>query len=68
MNLREYIFSKRISVSDLAKHLNVSRKYIYLWFTGSNMPSQEILNRISSFTKGKIHSFEQLLDKRKNDK
>ena len=47
--IREIRTKKRLSVDNMAQHLNVSRQAIYYWEQGKSNPSLELLDSIASF-------------------
>lgn len=51
MNLREWLFRNKKSVTDFAKELNVSRTHLNLISSGIRKPSPELAKRIEKATK-----------------
>ena len=47
--LKELRKAKNITQEELANHLNVSRKSVSRWETGTNMPDLDILIELSKF-------------------
>jgi transcriptional regulator with XRE-family HTH domain len=64
MDLPEYLFKNKISITKFAKILGTQRPYVHCWLNGTRIPSKNMLERISGATDGQITRFDQLLDKR----
>lgn len=72
MNLREWLFSKRLSITYFAGLLKVDRCYVHRWIAGKQIPSEKIMKKIRELTLGQIRKFEELKDEqttsdRRND-
>lgn len=60
MNLREWLFRNKKSVTDFAKELNVSRTHLNLISSGIRKPSPELAKRIEKATEGAVRKEEVL--------
>lgn len=60
MNLREWLFRKKKTVTDLAKEINVSRTHLNLISNGIRTPSPELAKRIEQATNGEVTKEELL--------
>lgn len=60
MNLREWLFRNKTSVTDFAKKVEVSRTHLNLISCGVRKPSPELAKRIEKATKGKVTKEEVL--------
>lgn len=67
MNLRDWIYKNKMTVSSLARYLGVHRSYIHKWLRGDKVPSAEIMQTLAKISGNRIHSHEQLLDIRKKE-
>jgi len=65
MDLREYLFKKRMSVSDFAKKINFARTYISGIISGANKPSKKLAKIIEEATNGEVTA-EELLSSKSN--
>lgn len=60
MNLREWLFKNKKSVTDFAKELNVSRTHLNLISSGIRKPSPELAKQIEKATKKEVTKEELL--------
>lgn len=60
MNLREWLFRTRITVSEFSTLIGITRSYLYSILRGDNNPSPLLLDRVKDITLGKISAVEQL--------
>lgn len=70
MNLREWLFKKRMRICYLAAVLHVDRTYIHRWMKGSSIPSEKIMSKIREITLDEVHDPADLKDiqvDRRND-
>ena len=61
MNLREYLFKKRITQVDFAKRLGISRGHLGQILHGTKHPSRKLAKKIEEETEGKVTAVELLL-------
>ncbi|MEN8236160.1 MAG: helix-turn-helix domain-containing protein [Pseudomonadota bacterium] len=54
MNLREWLFRERKTVTELAKKIVVSRTHLNLVSTGKKRPSPDLAKKIEEATNGKV--------------
>lgn len=54
MNLREYLFRKKIKHEDFAKQIEVSRKTLYSIMNGRMDPRLSVVRRIEKMTHGEV--------------
>ena len=62
MNLREWLFSKRMSITFFAAVMKVDRSYVHRWLKGNNVPSDYIMDRIREISLDKVYHKEDLKD------
>lgn len=62
MNLREWLKVNRYTVSAFSKLINVNRPYIHDWMSGKRRPSKTILMILRSVTRGKVKTYDDLID------
>ncbi|MEN8236156.1 MAG: helix-turn-helix domain-containing protein [Pseudomonadota bacterium] len=60
MNLREWLFHNRITVTQLAKDLGISRTHLNLISSGQRRPSPDLAKRIEEITKNGVTKAELL--------
>lgn len=60
MELREYLFRRRMTVTDFAKVIKISRVYLNGIVSGRVIPSQTLASLIESVTKGEVMADEML--------
>lgn len=68
MNLKEWLFMQRLSITVFAGLLKVDRTYVHRWFTGKKIPSDEVMERIRTLTMGNIDSKEDLKDEKQKSR
>lgn len=54
MNLREYLFRKKIKHEDFAKQIEVSRKTLYSIMNGRMDPRLSVVRKIEKMTHGEV--------------
>lgn len=54
MNLREYLFLKRMSVTEFSKLVDHSRNYISQIVNGKHIPSKKLARAIEKATNGEV--------------
>lgn len=64
MNLREWLFRQRLSITYFAGLIKVDRSYIYQWMQGKNIPSNQIMDRIRKISRNEVSTHEDLKDER----
>ena len=62
MNLRDWLYKVRLSVSYFAALINVNRSYVHMWMRGYKIPSQRIMSKIQEITINQVTEKEQLID------
>lgn len=60
MDLREYLFRKRITQVDFAKKLGVSRSHLSQIIAGTKHPSRKLAKKIEEETNGHVTALEML--------
>lgn len=60
MNLREYLFKKRITQVEFSKRLEVSRGHLNQILLGPKHPSRKLAKKIEELTEGKVSAIELL--------
>lgn len=65
MDLREYLFRKRISVTDFGKMLNYSRAHLSKIIHGKQLPSRKLAEAIEKATHGEVKAIELLKSAKK---
>lgn len=60
VNLREYLFKKRITQVDFAKKLEISRGHLSQILYGAKHPSRKLAKKIEEETEGKVTAIELL--------
>jgi DNA-binding XRE family transcriptional regulator len=60
MNLREYLFKKKIKHEDFAKKLGIARSTLHRVMTGDSDPSLSLATKIVKETKGQV-SYEEIV-------
>lgn len=60
MDLREWLFRKRITVTDFAKKVGVSRNHINAIVNNRGRPGPELAKKIQEETKGEVTVMELL--------
>ena len=60
MNIREYLFKKRITQVDFAKRLGISRGHLGQILHGTKYPSRYLEKKIEEETGGKVMAVELL--------
>ena len=65
MDLREYLFRKRISVTDFAKQIDHSRPHLSSIVNGLRQPSPRLARAIEKATSGEVTAKELMENKRK---
>ena len=58
MNLREYLFLKRMSVTEFSKMVDHSRNYISQIINGKHVPSKKLARAIERATDGEVKADE----------
>jgi len=58
LNLREYLFRKRITQIDFARRLGISRGHLGQILHGSKHPSRKLAKKIEEETEGKVTAIE----------
>lgn len=61
VNLREYLFKKRITQVDFAERLGISRGHLGQILHGTKHPSRKLAKKIEEETEGKVTAVELLL-------
>jgi len=64
MNLREWLFENRLSVTYFAGLLKVDRSYVHKWMKGSKTPSYKIMEKIRRLSTNQVKSKADLKDTR----
>ncbi len=54
MDLREYLFRKRITVTDFAKKINYGRTYVNEIVSGNRTPGRKLAETIEKETQGEV--------------
>jgi len=62
MNLREWLFKQRLSITFFAALMKVDRTYVHRWFTGQKVPSEDVMERIREISMGQVTNKEDLKD------
>jgi transcriptional regulator with XRE-family HTH domain len=62
MNLREWLFGKRISITFFAALMKVDRSYVHRWLKGNAVPSDAIMEKIREISFDKVYNKEDLKD------
>lgn len=60
MNLREYLFRKRLTQVDFAKKLEISRGHLSQIMKQTKHPSRKLAKAIEDLTEGKVTAIELL--------
>lgn len=60
MNIRDYLFKKRITQVDFAKRLGISRGHLGQILHGTKHPSRKLAKKIEAETEGKVTAVELL--------
>ena len=60
MDLREYLFKKRITQVEFANRLEVSRGHLSQILNGTKHPSRKLAKKIEEETEGKVTAIELL--------
>lgn len=63
MNLRDYLHFERISVTEMAKQLQISRSYLNRIVLEQMRPSKQLAKHIELLTNGKVKAKELLKEK-----
>lgn len=63
MELREYLFRKRMKISEFSKQINYGRGYINEIINGTKKPGKKIAEAIEKATNGEVTAQEVLKDK-----
>lgn len=66
MNLKEYLFEKRMSITEFSKLVDHSRNYISQIVNGKYIPSKKLARAIERATHGAVTSDELLNEERNN--
>jgi transcriptional regulator with XRE-family HTH domain len=67
MNLRDYLYLKRMSVTEFSKLVDHSRNYISMIINGKHIPSKKLAKNIERITEGQV-TIEELLKGKKGKK
>ena len=62
MNLREWLFKQRLSITYFAGLLKVDRSYVHQWMSGLNVPSEKIMMKIRKISMNRVSKTEDLKD------
>jgi len=62
MNLREWLFRRRLSITFFAALMKVDRSYIHRWMKGDYIPSPKIMDRIREISMDEVNEYEDLKD------
>lgn len=54
MDLREYLFKKKITVTDFSKEINYGRTYVNEIVTGNRTPGRKLAEAIEKATNGEV--------------
>lgn len=65
MDLREYLFRHRLTVTEFAKVINYGRTYINNVVTGTRSPGKKLAKEIERATNGEVTVDELLKEKEK---
>lgn len=68
MELREWLFRKRMTVTELAKELGVSRPYLNSIVLGVKRPGPQLAKKIEEATNGSVKVLELLFPETKKEK
>lgn len=60
MNLKQYLSKRKMSISEMARLLGVSKQYMSLIIKGKKFPSIHLSRDIESITNGEITAYELL--------
>jgi len=60
MDLREYLFRKKLTVTDFAKQINYGRTYVNEIVTGNRTPGRKLVEAIEKATNGEVTAKELL--------
>ncbi len=63
MQLRDYLYFKKLTIKYMADKLKYSRTHMSLVVNGISKPSQRLADAIEKFTKGEVKASEILKDK-----
>lgn len=66
MDLREYLFRKRMSVTEFAKKINYTRTYVNNILTGTKKAGKKLAKLIEKETNGEVKA-EELLKNKENE-
>ena len=61
MDLREYLFRKRLTVTEFAKKINYGRTYVNEIVTGNRAPGRKLAEAIEKETNGDV-TFNELIN------
>jgi transcriptional regulator with XRE-family HTH domain len=62
MNLREWLFTQRLSIKYFAGLMRVDRSYVHRWLKGTRLPSEDIMKRIREISLDSVFNPEDLKD------
>ena len=62
MNLREWLFKQRLSITFFAALMKVDRSYVHRWLKGTNLPSADVMDRIREISMDQVNEYEDLKD------
>ena len=62
MNLREWLFAKRMSITFFSALMRVNRSSVYHWMKGQNVPSDKIMEKIREISLDRVYHKEELKD------
>jgi transcriptional regulator with XRE-family HTH domain len=54
MDLREYLFKKKLNVTEFARKINYGRTYVNAIVTGNRIPGKKLAEAIEQATNGEI--------------
>ena len=62
MNLREWLFKQRLSITYFAGLMKVDRTYVHKWMQGLKVPSDDLMERIREISMDEVYEKEDLKD------
>ncbi len=67
MNLKEWMFKKKISVTLLSALLHIHRTYLHQLINGKKIPSDKLMEKIREVSVGEVCNKAEIVDRRKVD-
>ena len=63
MDLKNWLTTNEVSISDFAGRINVSRQAVHRWLDGSAFPEHGHVDAITKVTKGKVGAQDWLVER-----